>query len=90
MKTRLLLPLTLALFLLAGLPARALDKWLYHPTNLLVDKNVDELEPWWQYHVSVRVKTQDFHSQPEIKMLPEKADGASLNWNYLGVKPTQD
>ena len=231
MKIHILLPLTLALFLLAAWPARALEKWVYCPTNLLVDKNVDELEtlwrraaaagytkvlladskfsklgdmdpryfknvervkkiagelkieivpalfsvgysndllwhdvnlieaqpvkglpmtvrggvavvddpvapgfpaggfsepkkwswkdenmiaengtlrvtdgggknarialklklePWRQYHVSVRVKTADFHGQPEIKVLAEKAEGASLNWNYLGVKPTQD
>ncbi len=235
MKIRPLLPLSLALFLLASLPARALEKWLYYPTNLLVDKNVDELEtiwrraaaagytkvlltdskfahlaemvapnfpgyfknvervkkiaadlkieivpalfsvgysndilgkdvnlieaqpvkalpmtvrggvaqvddpvapafpaggfaepkkwswkddnmipengalrvtdavdknarvvqklkvePWRQYHVSVRVKTQDFHGSPEIKVLPEKGEGASLSWNYLGTKPTQD
>ena len=48
MKIRLLLPFTLALFLLASLPARALDKWLYYPTNLLVDKNVDDLETIWR------------------------------------------
>src|SRR6266446_6607935 len=28
--------------------ARALEKWLYFPTNLLVDKNVDALEPLWR------------------------------------------
>ncbi len=49
-----------------------------------------KLQPWRQYHVSVRVKTQDFHGQPEIKVLPEKAGGASLHWNHLGVKSTQD
>ena len=49
-----------------------------------------KLQPWRQYHVSVRVKTQDFRGQPEIKVLPEKADGASLQWDNLGVKHTQD
>ncbi len=49
-----------------------------------------KLQPWRQYHVSVRIKTRDFHGQPEIKALPEKADGASLQWVNLGVKPTQD
>ena len=48
------------------------------------------LQPWRQYHVSVRVKTRDFHGQPEIKALPENADGVSLQWANLGVKPTQD
>ncbi len=49
-----------------------------------------KLEPWRQYHVSVRIKTQDFQGQPEIKVLPEKADGMVLNWNKLGAKQTQD
>lgn len=44
--------------------------------------------PFRQYHVSVRVKTQDFKGSPEIKALP--ASGASLTWDNLGVKPTQD
>ena len=35
------------------------------------------LHPWRQYHVSVRVKTQDFHGQPEIKVLPEKSEPRS-------------
>jgi len=48
------------------------------------------LKPWRQYHVSVRVKTQDFHGQPEIKALPAKDGGLSLQWANLGVKPTQD
>ncbi|MEA3209935.1 MAG: hypothetical protein QOE70_2992 [Chthoniobacter sp.] len=49
-----------------------------------------KLQPWRQYHVSVRIKTQDFHGQPEIKALPENGGGVSLQWNNLGVKPTQD
>ena len=39
------------------------------------------------YHVSVKVKTEDFHPTPEIKAL---AGDWSLNWAALGVKPTQD
>jgi hypothetical protein len=46
------------------------------------------VQPWRQYHVSVRVKTQDFKGKPEIKALPEK--GAALCWDDLRVKPTQD
>jgi len=46
------------------------------------------VQPWRQYHVSVRIKTQDFKAKPEIKALPEK--GASLCWDALRVKPTQD
>jgi hypothetical protein len=49
-----------------------------------------QLKPWRQYHVSVRIRTQDFHGEPEIKVLPDKAEGMSLNWNHLGTKPTQD
>jgi hypothetical protein len=47
-----------------------------------------KVKPWRQYHVSVRVKTQDFKGQPEIKALA--GGGASLAWSNLGVKPTQD
>ena len=39
------------------------------------------------YHVSVWVKTQDFRGTPEIKAL---ADGQSLQFQNLGVRPTQD
>jgi hypothetical protein len=46
------------------------------------------VQPWRQYHVSVRVKTQEFRGKPEIKALPEK--GAALCWDDLRVKPTQD
>lgn len=40
-------PRALALFLLAAWPlgsSAASERWLYTPTNLLVDKNVDKLE----------------------------------------------
>ena len=46
------------------------------------------VQPWRQYHVSVKIKTADFHGQPEIKVLVE--GGADLQWNFLGTKPTQD
>jgi hypothetical protein len=45
------------------------------------------VHPFRQYHVSVRVKTADFHGTPEIKAL---AGDRSLSWSALGVKPTQD
>ena len=48
------------------------------------------LQPWREYHVSVRVKTQEFQGEPDIKLLPENAGGVSLSWNHLGTKPTQD
>jgi hypothetical protein len=48
-----------------------------------------KLKPWRQYHVSVKIKTQDFQGEPMIKVLPSKDDGRSLQWTNLGVKPTQ-
>lgn len=45
------------------------------------------LVPFRQYHLSVRVKTQDFHGTPEVKVL---AGNQALNFNHLGVKATQD
>jgi hypothetical protein len=45
------------------------------------------LQPFRQYHLSVRVKTQDFRGTPEGKVL---AGNRALNFNALGVKPTQD
>lgn len=46
-----------------------------------------KLAPFRQYHLSVRVKTQDFRGTPEVKVL---AGHRALNFNYLGAKPTQD
>jgi hypothetical protein len=46
-----------------------------------------KLTPFRQYHISVRVKAEDFRGTPEIKVL---ADGRALNYNSLGVKRTQD
>jgi hypothetical protein len=48
------------------------------------------LKPWRQYHVSVRVKTEGFHGEPEIKAIPAKAGNVSLQWANLGVQATQD
>jgi hypothetical protein len=45
------------------------------------------LSQFRQYHLSVRVKTQDFRGTPEVKVL---AGNRSLNWNTLAVQPTQD
>lgn len=46
-----------------------------------------KVQPWRQYHVTVRVKTQEFKGKPEIKAL---AGGRQLNWEDLGTKATQD
>ena len=45
------------------------------------------LHPFRQYHLAVRVKTQAFRGQPEVKVL---AGNQALDYNQLGVKPTQD
>lgn len=45
------------------------------------------VRPFRQYHVSVRVRTREFRGTPEIKVL---AGERVLNFNSLGVKPTQD
>ena len=47
------------------------------------------VKPFRAYHVSVRIKTDHFKGQPEVKALGS-TDGRSLNWANLGVKPTQD
>jgi hypothetical protein len=46
-----------------------------------------KLHPFRQYHLAVRVRTQDFRGQPEAKIL---AGNQALDYNHLGVKPTQD
>jgi hypothetical protein len=46
-----------------------------------------KLGPFRQYHLAVRVKTQDFRGKPEAKLL---AGNLALDHNDLGVKPTQD
>ena len=46
-----------------------------------------KLQPFRQYHLSLRIRTQDFRGTPEVKVL---AGDRELNFNSLGVKPTQD
>ena len=46
-----------------------------------------KLERFRQYHLSLRAKAQDFKGQLEVKLL---AGSQELNFNALGVKPTQD
>ncbi len=46
-----------------------------------------KLVPFRQYHLSLRVKTQDFRGTPEAKFI---ADKQTLNFQNLGVKPAQD
>jgi hypothetical protein len=46
-----------------------------------------KVSPFRQYHVSVRVKTQDFRGEPKIAVL---AGNRGLHHANLGVQPTQD
>ncbi|HEX3999213.1 MAG TPA: hypothetical protein VHX65_11735 [Pirellulales bacterium] len=46
-----------------------------------------KVSPFRQYRISVQIKTKDFQGTPEIKVLANDRD---LNYNDLGVKPTQD
>ena len=46
-----------------------------------------KLERFRQYHLSLRAKAQDFQGQLEVKLL---VGSQGLNFNNLGVKPTQD
>ncbi len=77
-------------------------KWGFHDTSIVSEGGVAhaaepkgnsrislklKVQPFRQYHVSVRIKTQDFHASPELKVLAEKRQ---LSWENLGVKPTQD
>lgn len=39
------------------------------------------------YHISVKIKTQDFHGEPQIAAL---AGNRALQYKNLGVEPTQD
>lgn len=45
------------------------------------------VRPFRQYHIRVRVKTQNFRGTPEVKVL---ADGRELQFNSLGLRSTQD
>jgi hypothetical protein len=46
-----------------------------------------KLQPFHRYHLAVKVKTVDFKGTPEVKVLDHDF---SLQYNYLGTKPTQD
>lgn len=80
-----------------------LKKWSWHDPTVTLDdgaalimnpkgKNARlsqkiTLMPFRQYHLTIRIKTEDFRGTPEVKVLAGKA---SLNHRSLGVKPTQD
>jgi hypothetical protein len=87
---------------LAADPKIHFGKIGFHDDNVSVEGNVAtvgatkkparfnfklSVTPFRCYHVSVKVKTSNFHGHPEIKALAEKD---SLQWQNLSVKPTQD
>ena len=46
-----------------------------------------KVQPFRQYHVTVKVRTKDFKGRPMVRVI---AGGRVLNYAYLGVKPTQE
>jgi hypothetical protein len=46
-----------------------------------------KVSPFRQYRITVRIKTNDFHGQPEIKVIGHDKE---LQYKELGVKSTQD
>ena len=46
-----------------------------------------KFQPFHQYHISVRVKTENFRGKPEVKIL---AGNQELNFRFLGTKSSQD
>jgi hypothetical protein len=55
--------------------------------NVRLSKPV-RLTPFRHYHVSVQIKTQDFETPVEIKLLTK--EGKSLNYTNLRTEPSQD
>ncbi|MDB6033143.1 MAG: putative glycosyl hydrolase [Verrucomicrobiales bacterium] len=46
-----------------------------------------KFQPFHQYHLSVRIKTENFRGKPEVKLLAGDHD---LNYRFLGTKSSQD
>jgi len=90
-------------FTLKGGDFGDLKKWDWKDENVVTDNGAArmrdlkganarivqklKLQPFRQYHLSVRVKAQDFRGKPEVKVL---VGNQALDFNDLGVKPTQD
>jgi hypothetical protein len=49
-----------------------------------------KVTPFRQYHLSIRIKTSAFRGTPEVKVIAADPSGRELNYNSLGVKPTED
>jgi hypothetical protein len=48
------------------------------------------VRPFAQYHASVWIRTEDFHSAADVRMFAIGEDGRVLSHTYLGVKRDQD
>ena len=71
-------------FVVADGKAARMSNFKGHPGRIVETLKVS---PFRQYRISVRIKTQDFHGTPQVQVL---ANDHALNYNDLGVKPTQD
>ncbi len=58
-----------------------------HSENVRISKLI-KLTPFRHYHVSVQIKTQDFETPVEIKVLTK--GGRNLNYTNLRTEPNQD
>lgn len=79
-----------------------LSRWTWKDSNVVEDNGaarvtdpnganariVQQLtvQPFREYHISVQVKTTNFVVAPDVKVL---AGNQTLNYNFLGVQPTQ-
>ncbi len=59
----------------------------FNGANARVMKQV-QTQPFQHYHASVWIKTEEFASKVEIKVLNDRND--NLSYTYLNAKPTQD
>ena len=59
------------------------------PGNARIVQKV-KVSPNRQYHISVRIKTQNFTTTPEVKVLANQHDSMALNYDDLGVQHSQD
>jgi hypothetical protein len=68
---------------LCPLRAQALEKWFYHATNLLVDKNVDQLETLWATGFRGRLHARAAH---RLEVQPPPRNGPRYFKNVERVK----
>lgn len=84
-------------------PSIAFGKPSFHDPSVSINGNTAEVKPggggvarmtyqmkvtpWRCYHIAVKVRTDDYRGDPEVKALAGKW---TLQWEKLGVKHTQD